>query len=266
MLAHPFEKAFDSEDWVFEIKWDGVRAIVYKENNNITIQSRNGNDITRLYPEIVIAVKKSLRESKSTILDGEIVVLNEKGIPDFHTHQHRMHIQNQHEIMSLSVKNPATYYAFDILNENGKNVENLGYLQRRRILASILKINDTIRISEYIEKKGTRIQASSKELNLEGIVAKHKQSVYREGIRSRDWLKIKNTKTQDCVVIGYSRGLGSRVSHFGSLVLAVYSTKEKKLVFAGHAGTGFNDRTLEEIYFKINRWKQTQSPLTEFHT
>ena len=261
MLAHPFEKAFDSEDWVFEIKWDGVRAIVYKENNNITIQSRNGNDITRLYPEIAIAVKKSLRASKSTILDGEIVVLNEKGIPDFHTHQHRMHIQNQHEIMSLSVKNPATYYAFDILNENGKNVENLGYLQRRNILVSILKINDTIRISEYIEKKGTQILASSKELNLEGIVAKHKQSIYREGTRSRDWLKIKNTRTQDCVVIGYSRGLGSRVSHFGSLVLAIYSIKEKKLIFAGHAGTGFNDRTLEEIYLKIKPLETNSKPV-----
>lgn len=261
MLAYPFEKAFDSEDWVFEIKWDGVRAIVYQDKNKITIQSRNGNDITRLYPEIVIAIKKSLRGSRSTILDGEIVVLNEKGIPDFHTHQHRMHIQNPHEIMSLSVKNPATYYVFDILKENGKNVENLGFLQRRKILSSILKVNGTIRISEYIEKKGTQILASSKELNLEGIVAKHKQSVYKEGIRSRDWLKIKNTKTQDCVVIGYSRGLGSRVSHFGSLVLAVYSTEEKKLIFAGHAGTGFNDRALEEIYFKIKPLETNSKPI-----
>lgn len=261
MLAHPFEKAFDSKDWVFEIKWDGVRAIVYKENNNIKIQSRNGNEITRLYPEIVNSIKKSIRGNKLTILDGEIVVLNDKGIPDFHTHQHRMHIQDPHEIMSLSVKNPATYYVFDILNDNGRNLENLGYLERRQILQSILKTNEDIRISEYIEEKGTQILASSKDLNLEGIVAKHKRSVYREGIRSRDWLKIKNTKTQDCVVIGYSRGLGSRVNHFGSLVLAVYSTKEKKLKFAGHAGTGFNDQTLNEIYLKLKPLETNSKPV-----
>src|SRR6185503_9172023 len=261
MLAHPFEKAFDSKDWVFEVKWDGVRAILYKNDNNIKIQSRNGNDITKLYPELVNMMKTSLRSSKSTVLDGEIVVLNEKGIPDFHTHQHRMHVQSSHEIMSLSVKTPATYYVFDILYDDGKNLENLGYLERRQILDSILKTNDTIRISEYIEEKGTQILASSKELNLEGIVAKHKKSVYREGIRSRDWLKIKNTKTQDCVIIGYSRGLGSRESHFGSLVLAVYSPKEKKLKFAGHVGTGVNDQSLAEIYEKLKRLESNSRPV-----
>jgi bifunctional non-homologous end joining protein LigD len=261
MLAHPFEKAFDSKDWVFEVKWDGVRAILYKSHNNISIQSRNGNDITRLYPEIVNAVKMSLRGSESTVLDGEIVVLNEKGIPDFHTHQHRMHIQNHHEIMSLSIKNPSTYYVFDILYDEGKNLESLGYLERRQILNSVLKTNDTIRISEYIDEKGTQILASSKELNLEGIVAKHKRSVYREGIRSRDWLKIKNTKTQDCVIIGYTRGLGSRVSHFGSLMLAVYSAKERKLKFAGHAGTGFNDQTLSEMYSKLKQLETNSRPV-----
>jgi bifunctional non-homologous end joining protein LigD len=261
MLAHPFEKAFDSKEWVFEVKWDGVRAILFKNNNSIQIQSRNGNDITRLYPEIVSAAKLSLRDGKSTIIDGEIVVLNEKGLPDFHTHQHRMHIQNPHEIMSLSVKNPSTYYVFDILYNENENLEGLGYLERRQLLSSVLKTNDTIRISEYIDEKGTEILSSSKELNLEGIVAKHKRSIYREGIRSRDWLKIKNTKTQDCVIIGYTRGLGSRVSHFGSLVLAVYSAKEKKLKFAGHAGTGFNDETLGEIYLKLKALETNYRPV-----
>lgn len=261
MLAHPFEKAFDSKEWVFEVKWDGVRAILFKNNNSIQIQSRNGNDITRLYPEIVNAAKLSLRDGKSTIIDGEIVVLNEKGLPDFHTHQQRMHIQDPHEIMSLSVKNPSTYYVFDILYNENENLEGLGYLERRQLLSSVLKTNDTIRISEYIEEKGTEILSSSKELNLEGIVAKHKRSIYREGIRSRDWLKIKNTKTQDCVIIGYTRGLGSRISHFGSLVLAVYCAEEKKLKFAGHAGTGFNDETLAEIYLKLKALETHYRPV-----
>jgi bifunctional non-homologous end joining protein LigD len=251
MLAHPFEKAFNSKEWVFEIKWDGVRAVLFKKDREIRIQSRNGNDITKRYPEVVAAAKLSLRGCKSAILDGEIVVLNEYGIPDFHTHQHRMHIQSLQEIMAMSVEFPSTYYVFDILHKEDQNLKGLGYLERRDLLSSTLKENDTIKISEFIEEKGTAILASSKELKLEGIVAKHKDSVYREGIRSRDWLKIKNTKTQDCVIIGYTVGIGSRANHFGSLVLAVYSSSEKKLKFAGHAGTGFNDQTLSEIFSKL---------------
>jgi bifunctional non-homologous end joining protein LigD len=251
MLAYPFEKAFDNEQWVFEVKWDGVRALLFKKDREIKIQSRNGNNITPQYPEVVNAAKLSLQDCDSAIIDGEIVVLNEDGIPDFHTHQHRMHIQSTQEIMAMSVEHPSTYYVFDILYKDDHNVEGLGYLERRELLSSNLKTNDTIKISEFIEEKGTAILASSKKLKLEGIVAKHKSSIYREGIRSRDWLKIKNTKTQDCVIIGYTEGLGSRVKHFGSLVLAVYSANEKKLKFAGHAGTGFNDETLSEIYSKL---------------
>jgi len=261
MLAHPFEKAFDSKEWVFEIKWDGVRAIVFKNDKEIRIQSRNGNDITKRYPEVVSALKTSLDRCKSAVLDGEIVVLNEDGIPDFHTHQHRMHVQSIQEIMALSVEHPSTYYVFDILYKDGQNVENLGYLDRRELLSSILKTDDTIKVSEYIEEKGTEILESSKELKLEGIVAKHKESIYREGIRSRDWLKIKNTKTQDCVIIGYTEGLGSRANHFGSLVLAVYSINEKKLKFVGHAGTGFNDQTLAELFSKLKELEAKSRPV-----
>jgi len=261
MLAHPFEKGFDNKEWVFEVKWDGVRAILFKINREIRIQSRNGNDITKRYPEVVAAAKLSLRSCESAILDGEIVVLNEQGIPDFHTHQHRMHIQSIQEIMALSVEYPSTYYVFDILYKENQNVEGLGYLERRKILSSILKTNETIKISEFIEEKGTEILASSKKLKLEGIVAKHKDSIYREGIRSRDWLKIKNTKTQDCVIIGYTEGLGSRASHFGSLVLAVYSPRQKKLKFAGHAGTGFDDQSLTEIYSRVSELEIKTRPV-----
>jgi bifunctional non-homologous end joining protein LigD len=261
MLAHPFEKAFDDKQWVFEIKWDGVRALVFKEGRKFKIQSRNGNDITQRYPEIVSAAKLSLMGCKSAILDGEIVVLNEGGHPDFHTHQHRMHVQSPQEIMALSVEHPSTYYVFDILYKDGQNVEGLGYLDRRELISSSLRTNSNIKISEYIEEKGTEILASSKELNLEGIVAKHKRSIYREGIRSRDWLKIKNTKTQDCVIIGYTEGLGSRIRRFGSLVLAVYTPSDKKLKFVGHAGTGFDDQTLSEIYSKLDGLKITKMPI-----
>lgn len=251
MLASPFDKAFNSKDWVFEIKWDGVRAILFKDKKYVKIQSRNGNDITNRYPEIVNAAKIALKDCKSGVIDGEIVILNENGVPDFHVHQHRINIQNSREIMVLSVKTPATFYLFDILYKDGKSLKDLGYLERRMILSSLLRLNNTVKISDYIEEKGIEILKSSKELKLEGIVAKQKNSIYREGIRSKDWLKIKNTKTQDCVIIGYTKGEGVRLNYFGSLVLAVYCRREKKLKFVGHAGTGFDDDTLDLVFPKL---------------
>jgi bifunctional non-homologous end joining protein LigD len=253
MLASPVEKPFNNKGWVFEVKWDGVRAIIFKHKKVIKIQSRNGNDITQKYPEIVNEIKNSVKDCESAIVDGEIVVLNENGVPDFHAHQHRMNVQNSREIMALSVETPATYYLFDILYKDGKDLKSLNYLDRRRILSSTIMTNKSIRISDYIEEKGIDMLDSTNKLNLEGIVAKHKNSTYREGIRSKEWLKIKNTKTQDCVVIGYTKGEGVRDRYFGSLVLAVYSSKEKKLKFAGHAGTGFDDETLNLVYSKMKR-------------
>lgn len=135
-----------------------------------------------------------------------------------------------------------------MLYKENKSLRELGYLERREILSSTLQVNDLIKISDYIEKKGIEILRSSNELKLEGIVAKYKNSVYREGIRSKDWLKIKNTKTQDCVIIGYTQGEGARDHHFGSLVLAVYCQIEKKLRFVGHVGTGFDGETLDLVY------------------
>lgn len=261
MLASPVEKPFNDKGWVFEIKWDGVRAILFKHKKDIKIQSRNGNEITQKYPEIVNEIKNSLKDCESAVLDGEIVVLNENGVPDFHAHQHRMNVQNRREIMALSVETPATYYLFDILYKEGKDLKSLNYLDRRKILSNTIKTNESIKISDYIEEKGIDILESSKKLNLEGIMAKHKDSTYREGIRSKEWLKIKNTKTQDCVVIGYTKGEGARDRYFGSLVLAVYSSKEKKLKFAGHAGTGFDDETLNLVYSKMKREEIDSMPV-----
>ena len=124
-----------------------------------------------------------------------------------------------------------------------------------------MKTNDAIRISDYIEESGIEILRKSNELKLEGIVAKHKTSLYKEGVRSRDWLKIKNTKTQDCVIIGYTKGEGSRVNYFGSLVLAVYYPNEKKLKFAGHVGTGFDDETLGMIHSRIRNFEIDTVPV-----
>lgn len=261
MLASPSDKAFDSKDWVFEIKWDGVRAILFKNKKNIKIQSRNGNDITKRYPEIANAARISLRSCGSAVIDGEIVILNENGVPDFHIHQHRINIQDSKAIKVLSRQAPATYYVFDMLYKESKSLKEIDYLERRAILSRALEVNDLIRISDYIEEKGKEILRNSKELKLEGIVAKFKNSIYREGTRSKDWLKIKNTRTQDCVIIGYTKGEGARVNYFGSLVLAIYSPIEEKLKFVGHVGTGFDDETLDLLSSIVKQNEKDSMPV-----
>jgi len=261
MLAYPTDKAFNNKEWVFEIKWDGVRAILFKENGKIRIQSRTGNDITKKYPEMVNSAGESLTQCKSAIIDGEIVVLDDNGIPNFQAHQRRMNVESEKEILALSAEVPCTFYAFDVLYQENKSLKKLSYLERRGILSQILRTNDRIKISDYIEEKGIDILKRSKELELEGIIAKHKSSIYREGLRSRDWLKIKNTMTQDCVVIGYTKGMGNRINLFGSLLLAVYCTEETKFRFVGHTGSGFDYELLDRVYSKLQEIKIDSMPI-----
>ncbi|MGB5090567.1 MAG: DNA ligase D [Nitrososphaeraceae archaeon] len=261
MLAAPVDNAFNDNEWVFEIKWDGVRAILFKKNGKIKLQSRSGNDITEKYPEIVTSARECLKGCKSTIIDGEIVVLDENGIPSFQAHQRRMNVESKKEILVLSSETPCTFYAFDVLYHEHKDLKKLSYLDRRSILSQILGPNDTIKLSDYIEEKGIDILKHSKELGLEGIMAKHKSSVYREGLRSRDWLKIKNIKTQDCVVIGYTKGIGNRINLFGSLLLAVYCTKERKFRFVGHTGSGFDFELLNKVYSKLQELRIDSMPI-----
>ena len=261
MLASPVDKAFNNKEWVFEIKWDGVRAILFKENDKIKLQSRSGNDITRKYPEIVTSARECLKECKSTIIDGEIVALDEKGIPSFQAHQRRMNVEGIKDILILSAEVPCTFYAFDVLYYEYKDLKKSSYLDRRGILSQLVRPNERIKISDYIEEKGIEILKHSKELGLEGIMAKHTSSIYSEGVRSRDWLKIKNIKTQDCVVIGYTKGIGNRINLFGSLLLAVYCTKERKFRFVGHTGSGFDYELLDKVYSKLQEIRIDSMPI-----
>jgi bifunctional non-homologous end joining protein LigD len=264
MLAIPVDKGFNSKDWAYEIKWDGVRAIVFKakkENkNNIKLKSRNGNDITMRYPEITEALETLLADSSYAILDGEIVVLDENGLPDFQGHQRRMHVQNNIEIEKLSKEVPTTIFLFDVLYYEGKNIEKLSFMERRKILTQIVKAGERIKISDFFEN-GLDLLNQTRRLNLEGIMAKRKLGTYKEGARSSDWLKIKNIRTQDCVVIGYTQGEGKRKNWFGSLLLAVYVPEIKKFKFIGHTGSGFDDKTVQSIYQNLQKLKIDTMPI-----
>ncbi|MDQ4015824.1 MAG: non-homologous end-joining DNA ligase [Thermoproteota archaeon] len=255
MLAGQADTPFDNKDWVFEVKWDGVRAILLRNKaKGITeIQSRNGKNITHRYPEITKAIDSVVKNNESIVLDGEIVVLNKEGIPDFQMHQKRMNVESQRDIEFLSNDIPATYFVFDILYIDGRNVEDLQLSDRCKILNSLIaEGSKRIRISEYIEQEGKALFKSVIERRLEGIVAKHKHSRYHEGIRSSAWLKIKGILTQDCVVIGYTKGEGNRQDYFGSLILAAYDYKGK-LHFIGHSGSGFGFDQLKQTLTVMQR-------------
>jgi bifunctional non-homologous end joining protein LigD len=274
MLSTLVDDPFNNKDWVFEVKWDGVRSILlfHKARGILELQSRNGKFITHRYPELVRALnssstssssKLSIKCKESAILDGEIVVLDTKtGIPSFQNHQRRMNVDHIRDIKNLSEKIPATYYLFDILYLDGRNLQILPFLERRRILREVIaQENARIKISHFIEEVGKEVFDKTKDIGLEGVVAKHKSSIYVQGIHSRGWLKIKNIKTQDCVVIGYTRGEGNRQNYFGSLLLAVYNSEDNKFRFVGHTGSGFDFGQLDKIYDKLQKMKIEKCPI-----
>ena len=274
MLSTLVDKPFNNKDWVFEVKWDGVRSILFlhKKKGILDMQSRNGKSITHRYPELVKTLSFSTPSSSSSsvlnckesvVLDGEIVVLDKKkGIPSFQSHQRRMNVDYIKEIENLSKEIPATYYFFDILYLDGINLQGFPFLERRKILSDVIaKENARIKISHFIEENGKEVFDKTKSMGLEGLVAKHKSSVYKQGIRSRDWLKIKHIKTQDCVVIGYTRGEGNRESYFGSLLLAIYDPNTDKLRFVGHTGSGFDFVQLDKVYTRLKAMKVEKCPI-----
>ena len=262
MLAVPVHKPFDNKDWVFEIKWDGVRSILFlnKSKNVLEIQARSGMTITHRYPEITAIAKSAVQCENSVVLDGEIVVLNSKGVPDFQRHQKRMNVDSKQDIESLSQSSPSTYFVFDILHLDGRNLKQLEFLERRAILSKVLKAHSSrIRISDFIEEWGTVVFDNAVNMKLEGVVGKEKYSKYLEGMRSPSWVKIKGVVTQDCVVIGYTPGEGNREGYFGSLILAAYI--HDKLQFIGHSGSGFTSEQIREIFKKLERIKTAQCPI-----
>ncbi|MFL6381851.1 MAG: DNA ligase D [Nitrososphaeraceae archaeon] len=261
MLATAIDESFNDKQWVFEVKWDGVRSIffLHKAKAIFEIKSRSDKTITHRYPELIEPLKLAIKCQESIILDGEIVVLNKDGIPSFQNHQRRMNVDYKADIEKLSQEIPATYYIFDILYLDGEKLQNLDFLQRRSILSKVINKNNRVQISDFFEERGREIFDSVKSMNLEGIVAKHKSSRYLQGTRSREWLKIKTIKTQDCVVIGYTKGEGNREGYFGSLLLAVYDAN--KLRFVGHSGSGFDFSQLDEIYNRLQQMKIEKCPV-----
>src|SRR5713226_5715804 len=257
MLATPTAKAFDDPNWLFEIKWDGYRAIAFIENGDVRLVSRNQNDLTPRYPELRELTK--FVGAKNAILDGEVVVLDEQGRSSFSLMQQRTGIRSHGRQGSPRSELPVLYYVFDLLYLDGYDLRRVALDERKRVLKEILTAGEIVRYSDHYAGQGVALFEAAKQKGLEGILAKHRSSAYEER-RSREWLKIKITQTIDCVMGGYTDPEGTR-QYFGSLVLGLYDEK-KKLIHVGQAGTGFDQAALKEISEILKPIETSKNPFT----
>ena len=240
MLAVLQEEPFDSEDHIFELKWDGTRALGFvSPDGTVRFQNRRLYDITYRYPEIHPDVG-----GHKAILDGEIVVMRE-GRPSFMGLQDREHASSKFTIHLRSKESPATYVVFDILYLDGKELVTLPLMERKGILRDTVTTSDRVTLSDYIEREGVAYYRAVLDRGLEGIIVKRKASRYAIGRRTKDWLKIKKRETIDAVVCGLTEGEGVRVDTFGSLILGVYDGPTMRYI--GRVGTGFSDDLRKEL-------------------
>lgn len=232
MLAKLHDRAFDDAGWVYEIKWDGYRAIAEVSTKETKLYSRNGVSFMESYPAIHDAVSQI---KKTVVLDGEIVALDKNGKPSFQL--------MQQYLQEPSI--PLCYYVFDCLSVNGKSIEGLPLLERKELLKELLPESDLIRYCDHVVEHGKEFFRLVQQSGLEGMIAKKADSTYHRDARSNNWLKVKHQQTEEAVIVGYTEPRGGR-KFFGALVLAIY--KKGKLLYIGHTGTGFNDATLKSLY------------------
>lgn len=253
MLAQS-AKPFDSEEYEFELKWDGTRCIAFVDQQNLILQNRRINIITHRFPEFQ-EFRHHLKAT-SAVLDGEIVVL-ENGVPSFRKLQMRDHQQDPGKIEHLSTELPAFFVAFDLLYMDGRSLMDKPLTERRERLKQLFPLGESAIFSESYPQ-GKKVFDYAVEKGFEGIMAKAKTSPYLPGVRSAHWLKIKKFREVDAVICGYLEGFGHRSGAFGSLILGVYD--RGKLVHIGQVGTGYDDRSVAELYRKLSRIRRSTSP------
>lgn len=247
MLAKETGKAFDNDGWLFEIKWDGYRAISEIKDGEVSLYSRNGLLFNNSYPVVANALKKI---KHNAVLDGEIVVMNEAGRSDFQKLQH----------YEDNTRYPICYYVFDILSLNGKDTCALPLSDRKKLLQQLIKKDEVVKYSDHVMGKGTVFFNAAGKQGLEGIMAKKADSAYYKGIRTGDWLKIKHHRSDEVIIVGFTKPAGAR-KYFGALVLA--TKNEAGLQYAGHTGSGFTDSDLKEVYDKLAPLETGKSPFAE---
>ncbi|HYF66921.1 MAG TPA: DNA ligase D [Ohtaekwangia sp.] len=247
MLATLVDKPFDKKEWLYEIKWDGFRVISYCNEGNISVRSRNNKDFSKKFYPLYQALQQW---GVNAVVDGEIVVVNEQGVPDF----------NALQGWRSEADGQLIYYVFDLLWLDGYDLMNVPLQERKALLKSILPAEGILRMSESFEASGEEVYAQAEKMHLEGIVAKKADSIYKPAIRSKDWLKIKTQKQQEAVIAGYTRNENTR-KKFSALLMGVY--ENDALVFIGPVGTGFDTSMQTEILKKLKPLESKRCPFAE---
>jgi bifunctional non-homologous end joining protein LigD len=244
-LAQLQDRAFSNPDWIFEIKWDGVRAIAEIDNGKTTLWARSGRDVTREYPEFK-DLAAHLRV-KRAILDGEIATIDQQGRSNFQRLQNRLGVQDPSQKLTHAI--PLNYFFFDAMYADGYDLRKAPLIERKEFLKSILIANNTIQYSDHVPEQGEALFEAAREKGLEGIIGKKADSSY-SGSRSPSWVKIKIVQEVDAVIAGYTAPRGNR-KYFGALVLGLYDKGD--LQFIGSAGTGFDDETQRDVFGKLQQ-------------
>ncbi|MGH8932734.1 MAG: non-homologous end-joining DNA ligase [Egibacteraceae bacterium] len=266
MLASEGTGPFDDDDWLFEVKWDGIRAIARTvrpgagEDGSTSLTSRLGNDLSGAYPELAALWERVL--ARNAVLDGEVIALGSDGRPSFELLQRRMHLRGDRVVERAARAIPVTYVIFDVLAIDGEAVIDRPLSERLDVLAELLVPGGRIQRSEPIRGQGVALFDAVTQRGLEGVIAKRARSVYRPGKRSRDWLKIKARPHVDVVIGGWLDGQGARYAKLGSLLAGLYDDDEGgALRFVGRVGTGFDDAELTRL---AERLEPLATPSTPF--
>ncbi|MEX1253932.1 MAG: DNA ligase D [Dehalococcoidia bacterium] len=259
MQATLVEEPFSDPAWLFEPKLDGVRAIAFLRDGEVRLLSRRGLDATAQYP--AVAQELAQLALGEAVLDGEIVAPDEQGRPSFHRLQQRLNLSRETDIRRAEAEVPVLYYVFDLLYHDGYDLRRSPLDARKSLLNRVLTPAGRILLLDHFDEEGQVAFDAATALGLEGVVAKRRDSAYESGKRSRNWLKVKGTTSEEFVVAGYTPGQGSRSTTFGALVLAYYD--DGQLAYAGNVGSGFDDRTLDELTPRLEAMRSDECPFAE---
>src|SRR6266487_6540805 len=240
MLATLVDDPFSDPEWIFETKWDGFRSICFINGGKARFVSRNQIEMTLQYPELHEVGKQIA--ARQAILDGEIVALDERGMPRFQLLQPR--VGRKSGINALRGKGQIVYYVFDLLYCDGYDLTSCELVERKAALERIVRPATFVKVSDHIEAEGEHFFKHIEKFHLEGMIAKRAASPYVQR-RSFDWLKVKTVQRSEVVIGGYTQPRASR-SYFGALVVGLY--RDRELHYVAHVGGGFNHRTLDQIY------------------
>jgi bifunctional non-homologous end joining protein LigD len=243
-------------DYAYEFKWDGVRALTYVRDGEVCAQSRNLLDVTGQYPELTRVGEKLA--GRTAVIDGEIVALDAKGRPSFQRLQGRMHVSSPVEVRRRMAETPVAYLVFDVLYLDGRMVTGLPYTERRSMLEGLPIAGPSCQIPPSQAGDGATVFEASARTGLEGVMAKRLDSIYEVGRRSRAWLKVKNHRRQEFVIGGWTTGEGRREGSIGALLLGYYDGG--RFTYAGHVGTGFTDRMLDELRALMEPLRGDENP------